>query len=211
MEVQVCDFCHCASLVESIAKLALAMDTGRFIFLSASLALKLWHARLSGCQVLGAMSGIPDVRVFVQLPLPVVSAFVKCIGVFADACLFAMEHDPTATVIEVVPPTALLLPVGSVCRVLHVGLDPATGMACLSLQAWYVPLYTADGRVLFMRTMMWVGTVRCVWVPRRTAETLPVCRLVWKGLGAEQESDQVAQTSSTPSRSSPPGHCFSSI
>ena len=168
------------------------MDMGRFILLTASLVPKLWHARLLGCHVLGAMSSLP--RAFVQLPLPVVGAFVKCIGVIADANLFVMEHDRTATVIEVVTRVGLLLPQGSICRVLHLGLDPVTGTACLGLQAWDVPLYGygGDARVRFMRTMTWVGAVRLVWVPRHTAETLPVCRLVWEGLGAEQESDQVA-------------------
>ena len=194
MEVQVGDFCHCASLVESIAKFAHAMDTGRFIFLSASLVLKLWHAVLSGVgrqvvRLLGAMSGIPGVSV--QLPLPAVSAAVKCIWATADANLFAMEHNPV--VIEAVPFNFLLLPVGSVCRVLRLGLDPRTGLVYLTMQAWDVPCcYGEDSRVLFMRTLMWTGTVRCVWLPTVIADTLPVCRLSWVGFGAEQESDQVA-------------------
>ena len=203
MEVQVGDFCHGASLVERIAKLAHAVDMGRFMFLSASLALKLRHqaVRLLGCwapgvghqvvRLLGAMSGSghPGTSAtYVQLPHPAVNTYVRCIMASGYANTFATEHD--LTLFEVVPSTGFLLPVGSVCRVRQLGLDPRSGMPLLSLQAWDVPCYGADHSVLIMRSMMWMGTVMCLWIPRPFADALPVCRLVWMGLGAEQRSDQ---------------------
>ena len=149
--------------------------------------------------LLGAMSEIPGTSAtYFQLHPPDVNTYVRCILVSGYANIFAAEHDLTlyevepsaGTLYEVVPSAGFLLPVGSVCRVLQFGLEPRSAMPLLILQAWDVPCYGADNSVLVMRSMMWMGIVRCLWIPRPFADALPVCRPVWMGLGAEQGSYQ---------------------
>ena len=117
------------------------------------------------------MSSIP----LIQLPQPIPESYVKCVDVTGNSNVFAVDYD--STLYEVVPQNAFLLPLHSISRVLHFGIDLSTGMPYLSLQAFNVPCYMWDGqdhKAVWMSRMLWTGLLYKVWIPTSIAETLPV-------------------------------------
>ena len=113
----------------------------------------------------------------IQGPIP--ESYVKCIAVTGNANIFAVDYD--STLYEVVPHNAFLLPMLSISRVLHFGIDPRTRMPFLALEAYNVLCYASDGRdhrVVSLRVMLWTGILRKVWVRNYMARNLQkYCRL----------------------------------
>ena len=117
------------------------------------------------------MALIGSSGVHIQGPIP--ESYVKCIHVTGNANIFAVDYD--STLYEVVPHNALLLPLLSISRVLHFGIDSRTRMPFLALEAYNVPCYVSDGRdhkVMSMRVMLWTGILRKVWVRNYMAQNL---------------------------------------
>ena len=107
----------------------------------------------------------------IQGPIP--DSFVKCIAVTGNANIFATDCD--STLYEVVPHNAFLLPMLSISRVLHFGLDPRTRMPFLGLEAYNVVCYASDGRdqrAVSLRVMLWTGILRKVWVRKYMAQNI---------------------------------------
>ena len=99
----------------------------------------------------------------IQGPIP--DSYVKCIAVTGNANIFATDYD--STLYEVVPHNAFLLPLLSISRVLHFGMDPRTSMPFLALEAYNVLCYASDRRdhrVVPLSMMLWTGIIRKVWV-----------------------------------------------
>ena len=133
------------------------------------------------------MSSIP----LIQLPQPIPESYVKCVKVTGNSNVFAVDYDPT--LYEVVPHNAFLLPLHSISRVLHFGIDLSNRMPYLSLQASDIPCYGWDGRdhkVFWMSRMLWTGVLNKVWIPVSPAKTLPVTGRIVPPSGAIPDDGQ---------------------
>ena len=144
-----------------------------FLIGSSSFGLLVLHALFIPLRVVLRvwMALIGSSGVHIQEPVP--GSCVKCVYVTGNANIFAVDYD--STLYEVVPHNAFLLPLFSISRVLHFGIDTRSRMPFLALEAYNVSCNVSDGRdhkVLSMRVMMWTGILRKVWVRNYVAQNL---------------------------------------